>query len=310
MKIKNALLGAIIGDAVGVPYEFYSRAMISEKPCTDMIGYGTYNQPVGTWSDDSSMILCTLEMLLASEEIDYMLLCKYFHMFKKEGFCTPFNECFDIGHATSSAIYNYELYKDTKEPWEFGGTSIMDNGNGSLMRIIAILPLLINKTFEERFEIIFKTSSLTHGHPISVMSCFIFMEYVLRLYKGIDKFEAYLEIQEKFLHDSNFNKKFPDLFDRILKNNINELPINEIYSDGYVLHTLEASFYCFLTSNSYSECVLKAVNMGSDTDTTACVTGSLSGLYYGIDRVDWIEKLQRKDYLIDVIDKIGDKFKK
>jgi ADP-ribosyl-[dinitrogen reductase] hydrolase len=240
-----------------------------------------------------------------------LIICYYvsiFIFFKEQGYCTPFNECFDIGHATSNAIYNYELYKDTKQPWEFGGKAIIDNGNGSLMRIIGLLPFIKDKNLEERFEIIFKTSSLTHGHDISIICCFIFMEFVLLLYNGMNKFEAYESIKQIFLSDENFNKKFPDLFERLLKTNINELPINEIHSDGYVLHTLEASFYCFLTTNSYSESILKAVNLGKDTDTTACVTGALSGLYYGIDRNDWIDKLQRKEYLFELIENIENKF--
>lgn len=72
---------------------------------------------------------------------------------------------------------------------------------------------------------------------------------------------------------------------------------NKINSGGYVLDTLEASFWSFLTSRSYSESVLKAVNLGMDTDTTACVVGGISGLYFGINQINlnWIIHLARKN---------------
>ena len=57
---KSGIYGLIIGDAMGVPVEFTSREDRKKTPITDMTGYGTYNQPEGTWSDDSSMVLATL----------------------------------------------------------------------------------------------------------------------------------------------------------------------------------------------------------------------------------------------------------
>ena len=57
-------MGAVAGDALGVPVEFQSREGLRQDPVQDMQGYGTYNQPAGTWSDDSSLMLCTVESLL------------------------------------------------------------------------------------------------------------------------------------------------------------------------------------------------------------------------------------------------------
>lgn len=62
-KYLGAIFGLIVGDALGVPAEFKSRANMKDDPVTDMIGYGTHNQPAGTWSDDSSMVIATMEWL-------------------------------------------------------------------------------------------------------------------------------------------------------------------------------------------------------------------------------------------------------
>ena len=62
-KILSGIMGLCIGDAVGVPVEFKSREFMNKKPVKDMIGYGTYNLPAGTWSDDSSLTLCLVDSL-------------------------------------------------------------------------------------------------------------------------------------------------------------------------------------------------------------------------------------------------------
>ena len=74
---------------------------------------------------------------------------------------------------------------------------------------------------------------------------------------------------------------------------------DEIKSTGYVVHTLEAALWCFLNTDSYEECVLKAVNLGDDTDTTGCVAGGLAGVLYGTDAIpaEWIAALPRQDDL-------------
>ena len=83
-----------------------------------------------------------------------------------------------------------------------------------------------------------------------------------------------------------------------------DLPEKEINSSGYVVHTLEAALWCFLNTENYKDCVLKAVNLGSDTDTVGAIAGGLAGLYYGMEDipVEWVELLARKGYLLNVLD--------
>lgn len=60
-KIKSALFGLAVGDALGVPVEFKTRENLRENPVTKMMGFMCWNQPYGTWSDDSSLAFCTAE---------------------------------------------------------------------------------------------------------------------------------------------------------------------------------------------------------------------------------------------------------
>ena len=71
MKVKDGICGFIVGDALGVPVEFYSRKELEEDPVVDMRGHGTYDMPKGTWSDDSSMTIATMASIVEKQGIDY-----------------------------------------------------------------------------------------------------------------------------------------------------------------------------------------------------------------------------------------------
>ena len=130
--LKSAMFGVIAADALGVPFEFKKR---DEFKVEGMVGYGSHNQPVGTWSDDSSMTLATLDSFIECEDFDYYdLMNRFCSWLKGEAYC-PYMECFDAGRTTVVAIHRYI---EGREPTQCGGRGWMDNGNGSLMRILPI----------------------------------------------------------------------------------------------------------------------------------------------------------------------------
>ena len=87
---------------------------------------------------------------------------------------------------------------------------------------------------------------------------------------------------------------------------IQNIPITRINYSGYVLDTLEASLWCLLNTNSFAEAVLKAVNLGEDTDTTGAVTGDLAGIYYGIENIpnEFIEVIAIKDDIFNLASRL------
>ena len=88
-----------------------------------------------------------------------------------------------------------------------------------------------------------------------------------------------------FIAENGFEAKEIRLFERVLVGDISMVPEKEIYSSGYVVHSLEASLWSVLTTESYKEAVLRAVNLGEDTDTTGTITGGLAGLIYGFESI-------------------------
>jgi len=305
--IKSTLFGVAVGDALGVPVEFKDRQTIGENPVTDMIGYGTYNLPAGTWSDDSSLTFCLAEAL--TQDFDLNIIGQNFVKWYYENYWTPHGNVFDIGLATRKAI---DKLKQGIQPELAGEFDESSNGNGSLMRISPLLFYLLNKPICERYEITKQVSSITHGHIRSVIACFYYLEFAKQLLEQKNKFEIYKNLQTEitsYLSSISVSSTEIALFDRILKQSIYELSEDSIFSSGYVLHTLEASIWCLLTTNSYSEAVLRAVNLGKDTDTTAAVTGGLAGLLYGFDNIpkNWLKQLARKEDIEKLAEQLGHK---
>lgn len=305
--MKSALFGVAIGDALGVPVEFKSRETILQKPVTDMIGYGTYNLPPGTFSDDSSMTFCLAEAL--TQDFDLNTIGQNFVKWYHDNFWTARGEVFDIGIATREAINR--LAKG-EQPEFAGSTDASSNGNGSLMRILPLLFYIKDLSISKRYEIIKKVSSITHGHIRSVISCFYYLEFSREILLGKDKFEIYQKLQTEipdFLNSLSINPHEISLFARLLNKDISELAEHEILSSGYVLHSLEASIWCLLTTDNYKDATLKAVNLGEDTDTTAAITGGLAGLLYGFNSIpkSWIEQLVRKDDIEDLAQRMATK---
>ena len=309
--IKDAIFGLVVGDALGVPVEFKSREYLKQNPLTDMIGFGTYFQPEGTWSDDSSLTLCLAEVLtkgLDVQEIGNSFVRWYF-----EYHWTAHGAIFDVGKTTLEAI----LKISEGEKAELAGNTGEDsNGNGSLMRI---LPLLFEvqklKDRKEKFELIRKVSSITHGHIRSCLACYYYLEFASLLCNGnhypiIDAYKIANQSLLNLTEELEVNPKEIKSFERITNDELGELQEEAIQSSGYVIYTLEASIWCLLTTKSYKEAVLKAVNLGEDTDTTGAVVGGLAGLYYGSDSIpkEWIDKIARIKDIDDLTDRLSNKY--
>ena len=303
---KNILLGTVIGDALGLPVQFLDREVIAKNPVTTMVGYGQFDVPAGTWSDDSSLSLCLAESLCNGYDLND--ISNNFIKWMFEGYWTPFNKAFDIGNTTYFAIVNL---RNGISPHLAGMDRERDNGNGSLMRILPLVPYIINMEEEDRFRIIGEVSSLTHRHPRSILACISLCEFAIQ-YINLQSIEkAYQTMQqtmlqllkkEMFIEEDIPFKRFVGLSYEEFKN----IELKDIHSTGYVIDTLEASLWCVFNTTNYKDATLKAVNLGDDTDTVGAITGGLAGIIYGYDTIpsEWLEVLARKDDIIELADKL------
>ncbi|QRO50681.1 ADP-ribosylglycohydrolase family protein [Butyricimonas virosa] len=303
---KNILLGTAIGDALGVPVEFEHRQELEKNPVVGMREYGTHNQPKGTWSDDSSLALCLAESLCNGYNLND--IADKFIRWYYDGYCTPYGRVFDVGVTTARAI---SYLQSGCKPELAGMDRERDNGNGSLMRILPLIPYIINMEEEDRFRIIGEVSSLTHRHPRSILACISLCEFAIQ-YINLQSIEkAYQTMQqtmlqllkkEMFIEEDIPFKRLVGLSYEEFKN----IELKDIRSTGYVIDTLEASLWCIFNTTSYKDAVLKAVNLGDDTDTVGAITGGLAGIIYGYDTIPskWIDTLARKDDIIGLGEKL------
>ncbi len=288
-KMYGGIMGLIVGDALGVPYEFRKRDTFT---ALTMTGYGTYNQPPGTWSDDSSMVLATIDAISRCDgEINTTMIMRNFQDWFYNGWFTPYGKCFDIGNTTQRAIAKYS--SGVYDIDSCGCGDVTDNGNGSLMRILPLA--FIQNITDDKID---SVSAITHSHGISKYACEIYVSFARFLYDGRTIDEAYTFVVT-FMKDGLFNYGLGEEFMDFTK--IPNLKRNDIKSTGYVVDTLIAAVWCLMNTDNYKDCVLKAVNLGGDTDTIAAVAGGLAGMVYGIPK-EWLAKIPKKDEITEIMD--------
>lgn len=304
--IKSALFGIAVADALGVPYEFLDRSEMNENPVKGMIGYGTHNQPAGTFSDDSSLTFCLAEALTFDFQLENV--AKNFLKWYNEAFWTAGGVVFDIGITTEIALGRL---LNGHSPKHSGETDEFSNGNGSLMRILPLVFVMKDLDYIQRFKLTKQVSAITHGHIRSVIACFYYLEFASQLIDGHDKHSIYKNLQTNVpmqLKSVGINQQEIDLFKGLLIESIADRSLDGVFSSGYVIHTLEASIWCLLTTDNYSDAVLKSVNLGDDTDTTAAVTGGLAALLYGFESIpnEWLDQLIRKEDIDDLAKRMNE----
>lgn len=311
----NGMMGLVVGDALGVPVQFMNRDEIRNRakgPVTGMESGGVYKMPEGTWSDDSSMALCTLDSILETGSLDPAEVMMKFVRWEIDGEYTPFGEAFDQGNTCSGAIYDFLRKRDVKT---CGRTGEYANGNGALMRILPACLYYyyrqLNCKADMTREIIAgidKISALTHNHARSKTACGLYYFIVREVLTGTGPERPQLkQLIQKGL-DDGFRYYGEDIgnltetarFGRLFNmNEFEKVPENEIAGSGYVVASIEAAIWCLVNTSSYRECMLKAVNLGDDTDTTAAIAGGIAGLYYGYEDIpkDWLACIKRREWL-------------
>ncbi|MCR5675353.1 MAG: ADP-ribosylglycohydrolase family protein [Lachnospiraceae bacterium] len=306
----DGIMGVVTGDALGCPVQFKDREEIrgrEQGPVTGMEGHGTYDMPVGTWTDDSSMTLALLDSIREKNDIDPDDIMRRFVDWYERGAYTPFGRPFDMGTTCSIAIESFERGADV---FTCGGTGERSNGNGSLMRIMPVCLYAYEKVRAGEFTVdaavraVHLVSGLTHNHLRSKLACglYFFMVSAIpdgdgslrnRLRNGLDAGFAYYSRDIANRTELTYYDRLRDL------NTFSGLPETEIRSGGYVVESLEAAVWSLLLTDTYEDALLCAVNLGDDTDSVAAIAGGPAGLFYGYDAIpaDWLSVIRRREWI-------------
>jgi ADP-ribosylglycohydrolase len=293
--IRNSIYGFIIGDIIGVPYEFKIRKTFN---CTDMRASTFYDAhstlPLGSWSDDTSLMLSVLDALTLPDACKKEIYEKfrenaigwmYHGKFTNHGDDIPY----DIGNSCCAGITAMKLGRTNPK----ADKSV---SNGGLMRILPLAFLPYEKD-EEILDFIKLFNKDSHNSQISHIGCLIYIKFAQELVKISGKSAE--NALKSAINGISEAYKIPE-YQRIWDLSIINADINTIKSSGYIVDTLEASIWSLMNSVSFEDAVLTAVNLGDDTDTVGAIAGGLAGIYYDDIPQRWIDNIRK----IEIVDEI------
>ncbi len=276
-RVRGALIGLAVGDALGTTLEFRSPGTF--EPLTDLVGGGPFGLPAGAWTDDTSMALCLAESIVETGRFDPADQLRRYVRWYREGHLSSTGRCFDIGNTTRAALERFEATGDPNA----GGTDRHTAANGSLMRL-APVPVAFAADPTEAVRLSGDSSKTTHALPECVDACRYFGGLLVGAVRGASKEELLapdyapvsglwdaepLHLKVADVAAGSFLRKRPP----------------EIRGTGYVIDALEAALWAFASTDDYAACVLAAANLGDDADTTAAIAGQIAGAFYGMDGI-------------------------
>ena len=294
--VRAAVYGHLVGDAIGVPYEFGHHI-----DTVELRGHGTHNQPPGTWSDDGALLLALLDSLF-SVGFDPEDQGRRALAWADEGRYAAGGVVFDIGTTTSAALARLRTGVPALEA---GPTGERDQGNGSLMRILSVALVDVPTDDVALVQRAHQASRVTHGHPSCEVACALYVLVVRTLIEhlGGDR-EAALalgtdRLRAVYVRDPAFASVLGGLLAH--RSGLRKP------GGGWVLDSFWSAWEAFAAGTSYRDTIVRAIRYGNDTDTAAAIAGGLAGIRWGLDEssggipAEWVDALRGKGIVEDIL---------
>ncbi|KAG8920134.1 hypothetical protein FRC02_001143 [Tulasnella sp. 418] len=312
-RLLGALYGLCVGDAMGCPYEFQRRG--SYKVSGEMVESHTFyhnGEPLrpGSWTDDSSTMLCLLQSLVEKEgKLDWVDVAKKLVMWYQNGYMSVTNNCFDIGISTSTALTMYHGWiqgNHTFPAFPNANPTANLSGNGSLMRLAPVPIIYYLRDPLVLFERAAVSSMITHSSSMCIDACVLMSAYMVGFFKA----EAYESTEEKKTRVLNgafaldgvpIPLRTPEITSIHREAKYKNLDVSEVRTSGFVVHTLEAALWALWKASTYEEGIMLLLPLGEDVDTVCAVYGELAGALFGLEGIPnrWLNALQRKAEILD-----------
>ena len=299
-RIEGGLIGLLVGDALGVPYEFNPPELI---PAPERIEYDPpldfqrahRGVPPGTWSDDGALALCMLASLLDSDRFDAADFGRRLVRWFNGGYLAVDGRVFDVGLTTAEAIY--AIFRGTP-PLEAGPRDVDSNGNGALMRVLP-LALWHRGTDAELVRDAEMQSCLTHGHLRSQVCCALYVLWARRVLE--DAVDAWNDAVQTLRGIYANNPAATEEMETNVVPQMTKPPTGS----GYVVDCLRSARWA-AEQGDYEQAVRSAIRLGHDTDTTACVTGGIVGLRDGVQAIPtrWRDALRGQELLEPLLNRL------
>lgn len=312
-KFKGCLLGGMIGDVAGAVVEAESPgyihktfrdvdAILAVKERPEILG-GVWK--VGQFTDDTQQTLCVAEWLIHDDPSDAQSLLRRF--------AEAYEPWRGYGAGARRILENFFAHE---AEWRSLATAVFPNGsfgNGSAMRVA---PVGLRYYHDLRKLIaVARTSSIpTHCHPLAIQGAALQATAVAiatRSEREIDRVQFIRLLEATFnqfrdvgLDTTEFQKALTAI--RLgWEKRAPATEMAEILGTGIEAYSaVPMAIYCFLANaESYERTITEAIFQGGDTDTIACMAGSISGAYLGESAVPsrWRQAVKEKTYTPDTV---------
>lgn len=299
-RIQGALYGLLVGDALGVPYEFHGPAAIPPIDQIEMTPPTGFRRahgsvPPGTWSDDGAQALALLASLLECGRLDVDDFGRRLVAWYERGYMAVDNRVFDVGIQTSQAITALQRGVPASQA---GPAGERNNGNGSLMRV---LPLALWHQGSDAGLVAdaHAQSAVTHGHLRAQVCCALYSLWARRSLAdaAASWVDAVATLRQIYGAGS------PEHMELDQQIRPDAPPAGT--GSGYVVDCLNSARLA-LEAGPYAATVKAAIALGNDTDTTACVAGGIAGAQQGLAAIPgrWIDALRGQEIVQPLVDQL------
>lgn len=299
-RIEGGLLGLLVGDALGVPYEFHHPSSIPDRRLIDMAPPPGFNRAhmgiePGTWSDDGAQALCLATSLLDKQHLHLDDFARRMVDWLDHGYMAVDGLVFDCGRGTRTALARF---KAGDEAAVAGGENSWDNGNGALMRV---LPLALWHRGDDSTLIAAAQLQAcpTHRHAVAQVCCALYCVVARLMFFGALGDAATWDKAAGILrrHYAG-NTVLCDAFDAVLRSPHRSSPSGS----GYIVDQIWSCRWA-LQATTYEDVVKDAISLGRDTDTSACIAGGLAGVRDGVRGIPerWRDALRGRELLNPVL---------
>lgn len=277
-RYRGCLLGLATGDAVGTTVEFQPRGTF--QAVTDMTGGGPFDLQPGEWTDDTSMALCMAHSLAERGGFDARDQMDRYVRWRRDGYMASNGRCFDIGATISAALDRFER---TGNPFA-GSIDPNASGNGGIMRLAPVV-LFYYPDRKAVLHYAAASSRLTHASPECISSARLLADVIHQALGGAAKGDIARRAEDEYSATPSVQA--------IANGEYMSKTEDEIHGTGYVVSSLEAALWAFWHTDTFEQAILRAVNLGDDTDTTAAICGQVAGAFYGEGGIPshWLDRL-------------------
>ncbi|XP_046658501.1 ADP-ribose glycohydrolase ARH3-like isoform X1 [Homalodisca vitripennis] len=328
-KVRGCLVGALLGDCLGSPYEgdsSVSKTVLQNY--FDKLSGPYFKNPTKMYTDDTAMTKCISESLIDKRGLDSKDLAK---RFVKEYFNQPKRGygpgVVEVFHKLKNEKYE-DIWRPAKQQFDGSGSF----GNGGAMRV-APIALFYRDNYDKMVEAARQVTLLTHTNRLGVNGALLqCIAVYLSLHQlpgkplDVTEFSAALKQKmgdiEKADQMEEFENKMPyteklKAMDELLKddNALEEEVQGILGHDISALNSVPTAVYCFLRSqkpipNIKTDCPFRrtiqyAISLGGDTDTIASMAGAIAGAFYGMETIN--ESLQKHCEFVNETINLADK---